>query len=465
MSRTLHEATAVELAGMIARGEITSVELTEYFLERINELDPTYGAFRLVMAEQALAQAEAADRALASGRRLGPLQGVPYAAKDLFDVAGVPTTAGCDLLADQCAETSAEVIRALERSGMVLLGKTNLVQFAHGSLGINLNQGTPLNPWSSTPLTPGGSSSGSAVAVAVGMAPVALGTDTGGSIRVPAALTGIVGLKTTYGVISREGVYPLSPTLDTVGILATSAADARIMFELMRAPPDPEGGAVEAEGPADIAGMKLAFADSLFENVDDEVRRAVLAAGELLARMGASVEHIPFPEAEAAVADNPHGRISVVEGYWQNKDILATDSPWLDAMVVQSFSAGPTTLAVDYFDSVHGLTPLRAATDRALAPYDALLSPTLPTTATSIAQVSQSGTAYDNENSVYAQITRVANVLDLCGVSVPCGFSQDGLPIGLQIMGKPDCEAVILRVAAAYIEARWKGRIPRPPSL
>ncbi|HEY0310977.1 MAG TPA: amidase [Allosphingosinicella sp.] len=463
MNGPQHEATALELAAMLASGEISSVKLTEYFLRRIDALDPRYGAFRLVLTERALAQARAADEAFSHGKRLGPLQGVPYAVKDLFDVAGVPTTAGCDLLADNNAATSAAVVQALDRSGMVLLGKTNLVQFAHGSLGINLNQGTPLNPWAAVPVAPGGSSSGSAVAVATGMTPVALGTDTGGSIRVPAALNGIVGLKTTYDRISREGVYPLSPTLDTVGVLATSAADAAILFELMLAAPH-RAPARAKLAPPTVKGLSLAFADSLFEGVDEDVARAVMEAGTLLAELGASIEHIPFPEAQAAVDDNPHGLISAVEGYRQNSALIATNSPWLDPMVVQSFAAGSTALAVDYYDAISGLAPLRAKTAAALGPYDGLLAPTLPTAATPISLISQSGDAYEQENSTYARITRVGNVLNLCGVSVPCGFSAAGLPIGLQIMATADREALLLRIAGDYLQARWGGRIPRPPS-
>ena len=200
-------------------GGLSPVELVERFLDRISALDPTLNAFRLVCPERALTQARAAEAALKAGLSSGPLHGIPYAAKDLFDAQGLPTTAGCRLLADNIAVEDSVAIRRLTQAGMILLGKTNTVQFAYSGIGINHDHGTPHNPWHRVHHVPGGSSSGSGVAVAAGLVPMALGSDTGGSVRIPASLCGTTGLKTTVGRVSRAGVYPLSWSLDSVGPL------------------------------------------------------------------------------------------------------------------------------------------------------------------------------------------------------------------------------------------------------
>jgi aspartyl-tRNA(Asn)/glutamyl-tRNA(Gln) amidotransferase subunit A len=457
----LHEKTCLQLAHMMRQGQISAVAVTEYFLERIARLDGHYGAFLVVTEDLALEQARAADAAFKRKENLGPLQGVPYAAKDLYDVAGFPTTAGCDLLKHNIKAQSATVIAAMAASGMVLLGKTSLVQFAHGAIGMNLNQGTPLNPWASEPLAPGGSSSGSAVAVATGMAPLALGSDTGGSIRGPAALCGMIGLKTTYGRVSREGIYPLSTTLDSVGILAASAADIAALLPLITASRNPHMDA----RPAVVSSMRIAFADSLFDGADSEVSAAVLRAGQQLAALGATVVHIDFPEATEASVINPHGLISTVEGYWQNQKLLASNSPWLDPMVVQSFASGASDLALDYYNTLQEMTALRQQTAVAMAPFDALLAPTTPVAALPLALASQTGDAYTEMNSQYAQNTRSANVLGLCALSVPCGYTRTGLPIGLQIIGKPDQDEVTLEIGQALMQALYQGELPRPPDV
>jgi aspartyl-tRNA(Asn)/glutamyl-tRNA(Gln) amidotransferase subunit A len=219
----LYYESIVALAEKLRGGEISSTELVEHFLARITSLDKKLNAFQRPCPERALEQARAADAALQTGNKdLGVLHGIPYAAKDLFDAAGLPTTAGAKLLENNIASKDSAAIHKLSRAGMILLGKTNTVQFAFSGVGINHEHGTPWNPWSREHHLPGGSSSGSGVAVAAGMAPMALGTDTGGSVRVPAALCGTVGLKTTVGRISRAGVYPLSWTFDSVGCLTRS---------------------------------------------------------------------------------------------------------------------------------------------------------------------------------------------------------------------------------------------------
>ena len=460
--RPLHHCSAVALAELIQHERISSEEVTRYFLDRIARLDSRYGAFLCVVPERALEQARAADAARADGVRLGPLHGVPYTVKDCFDVAGLPTTAGCDLLANAVADRSAQSVQLLDRSGMVLLGKTKMVQFAHGSLGINLGQGTPRNPWSAVPVTPGGSSSGPAVAVATGMAPLGLGTDTGGSVRVPAALCGIVGFKTTYGLISIEGVYPLSTTLDTIGTLTRCAEDARALFAILAPGGTPQ---LVVEGDRPLHGMRLALPMSLFANVDLVVLKAVRAAAAAFVALGAEVDEIPFDVLALVDAADSHGVISVVEGYVQNAAFLATGSGWLDPMVVQSFAAGPTTSAAEYRASLNGLAPVRAAVAAVIAPYDALIAPTLPTTAISLDHVLASLASYQRQNSIFSQITRIANILGLCAASVPCGSDSDGLPIGLQIIGKPETESVVLAIAQAYLTHHPGGLVPAPPGI
>jgi aspartyl-tRNA(Asn)/glutamyl-tRNA(Gln) amidotransferase subunit A len=215
----LHWQTISELSRRIHNGSLSPVELMEHLLNRIEALDGRLHSFRLLSRERALAAARASELALRGGQDMGLLHGIPYAVKDLIDVQGLPTTAGSNLLLDNIASTDATVVRRLTQAGMVLLGKTNTVQFAFGAPGVNHHHGTPHNPWHATPHVPGGSSNGSGVAVGAGLVPIALGTDTGGSVRIPAALCGTVGLKTTVGQVSRAGVFPLSWTFDPSGHL------------------------------------------------------------------------------------------------------------------------------------------------------------------------------------------------------------------------------------------------------
>ena len=230
----LHYQTITALARSIRAGEISPVEITEHLFSRLESLDGNLNVFKLVCRERALGEAQAAEMALRAGQDLGPLHGIPYVAKDLFDVRGLPTCAGTKLLENNIALEDAHVIKSLGQAGMILLGKTHTVQFAYSGVGINHDYGTPHNPWCRDHHVPGGSSSGSAVAVAAGMAPAALGSDTGGSIRIPAALCGTTGLKSTVGRISRAGVYPLSWSLDSVGTLTRSVEDTAIIYQCLQ---------------------------------------------------------------------------------------------------------------------------------------------------------------------------------------------------------------------------------------
>jgi aspartyl-tRNA(Asn)/glutamyl-tRNA(Gln) amidotransferase subunit A len=293
----LHYQTITDLADRIRKGEITSTQLTEKLLDRVDLLDGKLNAFKLLCPEKALEQARAADLELSSGNESGVLHGIPYAAKDLFDVKGLPTAAGAKLLENNIAGTDSRAIDRLSQAGMILCGKTNTVQFAFSGIGINHDHGTPHNPWSQKHYIPGGSSSGSAVAVAAGMVPMALGTDTGGSVRVPAALCGTVGLKTTVGRISRAGVYPLSWTLDSVGVISRSVEDAALVYQCLQGPDVNDETTVGvsshdvlSELKKGVKGLRLAFAESVFwEDVDPGVAAAVRGCGSVFEDLGASV--------------------------------------------------------------------------------------------------------------------------------------------------------------------------------
>ena len=475
----LHYQTIAELAQQIQARTLSPVALTEHFLARIAALDGTLGAFRLVLAERARAEAEAAEAALRAGRTVGPLHGIPYALKDLFDVRGAPTTAGSNLLADNIAAEDAPVVTRLAQAGMILLGKTITVQFAFGGVGINHHHGTPHNPWHATPYVPGGSSSGSAVAVAAGLAPVALGTDTGGSVRIPAALCGVTGLKTTVGQVSRAGVFPLSATLDSVGPLARTATDAALVYQAIRGrdPADPATisddilslrGASFATKQSlgdGVRGLRLAFAESVFwDDADPEVAAAVRACGPVFASLGAHVTRIEFAEAAETERLNPRGIIGSAECYAVHRARIERHFADYDPIVGTRIMAAKQISAADYINTQWALTDLRARAVRALADVDALLVPTTMIPAVPVAEADASLEIYAQHNARYLRNTSIGNGLGLCGLSVPCGFTAAGLPIGLMIYAKPFQEDMALRAGHAFQQATdWHRRTPNLP--
>jgi aspartyl-tRNA(Asn)/glutamyl-tRNA(Gln) amidotransferase subunit A len=454
----LHYQTITELAALIRKGEITCVELARHFISRINRLEDRLNAYRLLCMESAMDRAEAADRAFKKGRDRGPLQGIPYAVKDLIDVKGLTTSAGARILEQNIAAEDAAVIRRLEQAGMILLGKTNMVQFAFGGVGINHDHGTPHNPWSETHCLPGGSSSGSGVAVAAGLVPMALGTDTGGSVRVPAALCGTAGLKTTVGRVSRAGVYPLSWSLDSVGVLARSVEDAALVYQRMQGA-DINDDSTLGLGPQDVLknlksgvkGMRLAFAETIFfDDIHPEVETAVRACGDVFKELGAEVSSIDFPEAAQAIQLNPGGVFIASEGYTLNKKWLEENFDQLDPVVAQRMIKGKDITAADYLGNMLASKRLRAKVYNVLKDIDALLVPTTCLPAKPVAEVDTDIDTYLNHNTMYLRNTNIGNTLNLCGLNVPCGFTKAGLPIGLLIYGKPFQEEVILNIGYAF---------------
>ena len=469
MQAPIHYRTIGELGRAIRAGELTAEAITEHFLERIDALEPRLGAFTVVCAERARAQAQAADRQLAAGVDLGPLHGIPYVAKDLFDVAGLPTTAGTRLLADNVATSDCAVIERLNRAGMVLLGKTITVQFAYGGAGINTDRGTPHNPWHREPHLPGGSSSGTGVAVGAGMAPMGLGSDTGGSVRIPASMCGVTGLKTTVGRVSRAGVYPLSQSLDSVGPLTRDATDAALVYEAMQGadPADPTTRGqtphrvVDALGRG-VGGLTLGVPRAVvWDDCDPEVEARVRAAIAHIESLGARVVDVGFEEAEMARRLNPRGLVIAAEAYLANRRLVDSHFDELDPIIAFRIVQGRDIPAHEYIATVNSWEELRARTVAALDGIDALLCPTVMTPPVPVAEALASTESYSECNLRVLRNTSIGNTLGLCGLSLPCGFTSAGLPVGLMVYGKPFDEDRVLRVGHAFqASTDWHRRHP-----
>ena len=455
-------ATVAELSRAFGERALSPVDALDAVLDRIRKRDPALHAFIAVYEDDARLAAEAADKAIRAGHRVGPLHGVPIALKDLVDLQGRVTTGGSKVWQDRVSPVTATLAERLIAAGMIVIGKTHTVEFAMGSFGTNTHLGTPWNPWDRTVhRTPGGSSAGSGVAVAAGLAPVAIGTDTGGSVRLPAAWCGVVGLKVTAGRISTYGVLPLSTTLDTPGPLARSVEDAALIFRALNGP-DPRDPQTLAWTPADplpalrrgVDGLRLAvMPDAERAGVAHDVLAAYDAAVDALARLGARIVRPALPHRFSDYAAAT-GRIIGAEGYRFVGHLVDDMSLPLDPHVRPRIQLGRTVSARDYLLTLAEREERRREFLDALADADALLTPTTQTAAIPIDQVDQSGTA--------AYFTRAGNYLGLCGLAIPNGFTAAGLPTSLQILCHPGEEAMALRIGWAYEQATdWKVR--RPP--
>jgi aspartyl-tRNA(Asn)/glutamyl-tRNA(Gln) amidotransferase subunit A len=456
-------AGVAELSRAFETRALSPVDVVDALLARIRARDALHAYIALYEDEARLA-AEAADRAIRSGHRVGPLHGVPIALKDLIDLEGRVTTGGSKVWIDRVSPVTATLAQRLIAAGMIVLGKTHTVEFAMGSFGTNTHLGTPWNPWDlAVHRTPGGSSSGSAVAVAAGLAPVAIGTDTGGSVRLPAAWCGIVGLKTTLGRISTHGVLPLAFTLDTPGPMARSVEDAALIFRVLNGP-DANDPPTLAWSPSDplpslrrgVGGLRLAvLPDDERIGVDAEVLAAYDASVQQLASQGAQIVRVALPNRFSDYATGV-GRIIGAEGYRFVGHLVDDMSLPVDPHIRPRIQVGRGMSARDYLMALADREEHRRAFLRALADVDALLTPTAQTAAIPIAKVDQSGTA--------AFFTRAGNYLGLCGLAVPNGFTTDRLPTSLQILCHAGREDVALRIGWAYEQAtEWKTRRPPEP--
>jgi len=455
-------ATIAELSRAFADRTLSPVDAVDALLDRIKKRDGALHAYIAVYEADARLAAEAADKAIRSGHRVGPLHGVPVALKDLVDVEGRVTTGGSKVWEKRVSPVTATLAERLIAAGTIVLGKTHTVEFAMGSFGTNTHLGTPRNPWdTSVHRTPGGSSSGSAVAVSAGMTPMAIGTDTGGSVRLPAGWCGIVGLKVTAGRISTYGVLPLSSTLDTPGPLTRSVEDAAIIFRLLNGP-DPRDPQTLAWTPADpmpelrrgVAGLRLAvMPDVERTGVAADVLAAYDASVDALAKQGARIVRPALPHRFADYA-TATGRIIGAEGYRFVGHLVDDMSLPVDPHIRPRIQLGRNISARDYLMALAERQEHCREFAAALADVDALLTPVALTAAMPIDQVDQSTTA--------AHFTRPGNYLGLCGLAVPNGFTPGGLPTSLQILGHAGQESTILRIGWAYEQASdWHTR--RPP--
>jgi aspartyl-tRNA(Asn)/glutamyl-tRNA(Gln) amidotransferase subunit A len=461
MSEDLVFAGIAELAPRLAAKELSPVEVTEATLARIEQLEPKLNAFITVTADSARAVARAAEAAIMAGDRLGPLHGIPIAIKDLYATRGVATTYGSPLFADWVPDFDAAAVERLKRAGAVLVGKTNLHELAYGSTSANAHYGPVRNPWR-LDHHPGGSSGGSAAAVAAGLAHAAMGSDTGASIRQPAACCNLVGIKPTFGRVSKFGALPLAWSQDHAGPLTRTVRDAALVLQALAGhdPRDPTSvprvvpdfsAAIERGIRGNRIGVARAF---FFEQCDPEVIAAVEAALAALEDLGAILEEVTLPDMAAAFTVGT--MTIVVEGAAYHAADLRARPELFSAELRASFELGSFYSGIDYVQAQRLRQHLMIETDRALAGLDAVVMPTSPVPATPIAGSPPEHAMLRPRN------TMPFNVLGLPALSVPCGFTAGGLPIGLQIVGKAFDEAGILRIAQAYEQATdWHRR--RPP--
>jgi len=452
--------TISELSQRLRRREVSPVEITRDCLERIEWLNPELNAFITVTGESAVAEARLAEGEILRGEWRGPLHGVPVALKDLIDTAGVRTTAASALYKDRVPEQDADVVRRLRQAGAIIVGKNNLHEFAYGGSSVVSYFGDVHNPWNRGRIA-GGSSGGSAAAVVAGLAFAAIGTDTAGSIREPAALCGCVGLKPTYGRVSSRGVIALSLSLDHVGPLAATVADAAIVLQ-----------AIAGYDSADITSADAAVADYVaalredskslrvgvprayfFDDLDAEVASAMEHALRGIATLVAEVKDVQV--------DVPLDRaLQTAESYAYHAENAAKSPELYQPETLRRIRRGEDVSAAEYIQRRRELDEARRNIGQVFAGVDLLVTPTMPMPALAIADLKADPDALRPAELKLLRNTRPFNVWGLPAISLPCGFAHSGLPIGLQIAGPHWREDLVLRLAHAYEQATaWHRRL------
>ena len=451
----LHDLTLVELSTGLSAKHFSSRDVVDALLGRIAKADGKLHAFTEVYASEARALADAADKARTSGFPLGPLHGLPVVYKDLCDIAGRIGTGGSKMFEKRVASETSNTVERLTAAGMVPLGKMHMVEFAFGGWGTNPLMGAPWNPWDlATHRVPGGSSSGTGVAVAARLAPAGIGSDTGGSVRIPAAFNGLVGLKVTFGRIGLSGTMLLSWTLDSIGPMARCVEDCASILNALAAPdprdPTTLGQPLEdfilAIQPGSIEGMRVAIPDTaqLPAFMHADVTKAWQAAGRTFESLGATVEAVRLPDWYFDLS-RPAGTIIASEAYALHRDYIENLGKAIGPGVRMRAQTAKSFLPGAYAEELRMMAERRRAFTDWVKPYDAILLPTMAVPAIPLAEV-------DEASPIPGYLTRPANYLGLCSLAMPSGQSG-GLPIGIQIVGKPFAERDVLRLGKAFQDA------------
>ncbi|MDE2838398.1 MAG: amidase [Chloroflexota bacterium] len=459
---------ASDLAGRIAAKEISSTEAVGAFVAHADALGPEVRVFITPTFEQAMADARTADTELAAGRPRGPLHGVPFGVKDIYWSAGIPTTSGSALDAEFVPDEDATAVRLLREAGAIPVGKVNTVEFAFGPTGQNATYGMPRNPWGEGRM-PGGSSSGTGAGVASGFFPMGLGSDTGGSIRIPSALCGISGIKPTFGLVSRYGVTPLSHSLDTAGPMARTVEDLALMLNVLAGPDERDPVSITAPRvdyvaslQGGIGGLRVGVpVQYVWEPLDTDVALAFEAAMRTLEGLGAQVMEISLPELEwtPPVAAG----ITIAEATMAHGARVLEHGDRMDQVTRRRFESGFFVPATAYAKAQRARVKYARAVAQALTRVDLIAMPTVATPAPLAEQdMLTLGGVEISSREALLRLTRVFNLARMPSASVPCGFSPDALPIGLMLGGARLDDALVLRAVHTY-QAATDWHLRQPP--
>ncbi len=435
--------TIAEASRLVQQCEISPVELTRECLERIEQLNPSLNAFITVTAESALKDAQHAEKEIQSGKWRGPLHGIPIGLKDLIDTAGVRTTAASAVFRDRVPTEDAEVVKKLKAAGGVLIGKQNLHEFAYGGSSIINHFGPVRNP-ANPEFIAGGSSGGPTAAVAAGMCYGAIGTDTAGSIREPAALCGVVGLKPTYGLVSTRGIIPLSLSLDHAGPITRAVEDAAILLDVIADGPEDYRGSLGEGIEKFVLGIPRKY---FFEDLDPEVAKAVEKAIDQLTDLAFTVRELDLPVSTDRT-------LQAAESYAYHREMVATSPELYDPETLRRIRSGEHVSEGEYQNALHDLHKMRREIIEKFRMVDVVLTPTTPIPAPRISELLKDPALLRPTELVLLRNTRPVNVWGLPAISIPCGITSGGLPIGLQIVGPPGGEAKVLQAAHAYEKVR-----------
>lgn len=445
MAQSNRGKTVAQLSVLIQSGALDPVALTQETFATIRSVSDQ-SIFLSLLEERAMAEATASSKRIRDGRSLGLLDGIPVAWKDLFDIEGLATTAGSTILKTAApANRDADVVAALAGAGMVSVGRVNMSEFAFSGLGINPHYGTPQNPIATDGARlPGGSSSGSGVAVASGLVPVSIGTDTGGSVRIPAAFNGIVGYKATRGRYSMRGVFPLSKSLDSLGPLCRTVQDAVLIDAALRglSAPDVRRGSVE--------GLSLVVPETIvFDDAEAGVMSAFEAALKRLEKAGAKIRRQAFP-AYAEIFDlmATYGPLVTAEAFVLHRERLAgSQAEGMDPRVVARTRPGEKITTTGYIETLAARDRLMAEFASSIRPGELVVSPTLPHVAPLTAPLLTDDALFVKTNAKTLRNTLIGNFLNGCGVSIPCGIGDASMPVGLLMSGLPNGDDDLLSVA------------------